>query len=345
MTHIRRIVGRTLLAGLLLFIGAVPGVHASDGQRLAQVKARGVLRCGVSEGITGFSSHDAAGLWAGIDVDFCRAVAAAALGSPDRVAFVPLRASERFPALEDGVIDVLARNTSWTLLRESTLGVQFAGVLFYDSQAFMVRTQGAPQTLAGLRDAAVCVEKGTSSQAHLLAYSAANRLNLRPLVFASAAEAGAAFFSGRCSAWTSDASQLAAARLHAPGGPQTWVILPERISQEPLGPAVRGDDLSWLVLVRWVLFGLLAAEELGVTRANLAQRSHEAVVLQALVAGDEVDRSLGVESGWMLRAVQAVGNYGELFDRNLGPHSPFDLERGLNRLWTQGGLMYAPPVR
>jgi general L-amino acid transport system substrate-binding protein len=309
------------------------------------VKARGTLRCGVSEGITGFSAHDAAGVWAGIDVDFCRAVAAAALGSPDRVAFVPLRASERFPALEDGVIDVLARNTSWTLLRESTLGVQFAGVLFYDSQAFMVRTQGAPQTLAGLRDAAVCVQKGTSSQDHLLAYSAANRLNLRPLILESAAAASAAFFAGRCGAWTSDASQLTAVRLHAPGGPQAWVILPERISQEPLGPAVRGDDLSWLVLVRWILFALVAAEELGVTHANLAQRSHEAAVQQALVAGDEVDRSLGVEPGWMLRAVQAVGNYGEMFDRNLGSRSPLNLERGLNRLWAQGGLMYAPPMR
>ncbi|WP_429447938.1 amino acid ABC transporter substrate-binding protein [Paraburkholderia sp. WC7.3g] len=329
----------------MLIIGAVVSAHAADGEMLAQVRARGVLRCGVSEGIAGFSVHGASGAWTGIDVDFCRAVAAAALGNPDRVAFVPLRASERFPALEDGVIDLLARNTSWTLLRESTLGVQFAGILFYDSQAFMVRTQGAPPTLAGLKDAAVCVQKGTSSQDHLLAYSAVNRLNLRPLVLESAATASAAFFSGRCSAWTSDASQLAAARLHAPGGPQAWVILPERISQEPLGPAVRGDDRSWLVLVRWVLFALLTAEELGVTRANLAQRSHEAVVLQALVAGDEVDRSLGVESGWMLRAVQAVGNYGELFDRNLGPHSLLNLERGLNRLWTQGGLMYVPPMR
>jgi general L-amino acid transport system substrate-binding protein len=340
----RTLVISLLLAGLLV-IGAVPRAHAADGETLAQVKARGLLRCGVSEGIAGFSMRKPRDAWSGIDVEFCRAVAAAALGSPDKVSFVPLRASERFPALAESRIDLLARNTSWTLLRESTLGVQFAGVLFYDSQVFMVRVPGGPQTLAGLRNEAVCVQKGTSSEGHLLAYSAANRLNMHLVALGSAAETRDAFFSGRCSAWTGDASQLAAARIAAPGGPQTCTILPERIAQEPLGPAVRGDDLSWLVLVRWVLIALLGAEELGLTQANLASRSHEAGVRTALVAGEEIDRNLGVEPGWALRAVQAVGNYGEMFDRNLGPASPLNLERGPNRLWTQGGLMYVPPIR
>jgi general L-amino acid transport system substrate-binding protein len=344
MMRIGRIVRCVLLVGLLLILAA-PDVHAADGETITQVRARGLLRCGVSEGITGFSSRDASGAWTGIDVDFCRAVAAAALGSPDKVDFVPLRASERFPALKNGSIDLLARNTSWTLLRESTLGVQFAGVLFYDGQAFMVRAQSAPQTPAGLKDAAVCVKKDTSSLDHLLAYSATNRLNLRPVILATIAEASTAFFSGRCRAWTSDASQLAAAHLSAPGGPQGWVILPERISREPLGPAVRDDDPKWLVLVRWVLNALISAEELGLTRANLAQRSREAAVRTAFVPDAEVDRDLGVAPEWTLRAVEAVGNYGEMFDRNLGPRSPLNLERGLNRLSTQGGLMYVPPLR
>ncbi|MGU7768588.1 amino acid ABC transporter substrate-binding protein [Burkholderia sp. MR1-5-21] len=332
------------LIGAVL-IGATPDARAADGATLGQVRSRGVLRCGISEGIAGFSARDASGTWTGIDVDFCRAVAAAALGSPDKVAYIPLRASERFPALREGAIDLLARNTSWTLLREGTLGVQFAGVLFYDGQTFMTKAQGAPQTSEGLKGATVCVKKDTTSQDHLLAYSAANGLNLLPVVVASTADATAALFSGRCRAWTSDASQLAAARVNAPGGAASWFIMQERISQEPLGPVVRDDDAKWLVLVRWVLIALVRAEQLGLTRENVAHRSQEAAVRASLVADDEVDRNLGVAPGWMLRAVQAAGNYGEMFERNLGPRSPLGLERGPNRLWTQGGLMYAPPLR
>ncbi len=344
MTRVGRVLGRIVLACALL-IGAIPRVAAADGATLAAVRARGVLRCGVSEGILGFSSRDASGTWSGIDVDFCRAVAAAVLGSPGKVNFISLRASERFPALRENAIDLLARNTSWTLLREGALGVQFAGVLFYDGQAFMVKTQGAPRSPADLKEAAVCVKKDTTSLDHLAAYSAAHGLNLRPVIVASAGEASAALFAGRCRAWTSDASQLGAARVNAPGGPRSWLIMPERISQEPLGPVVRDDDPKWFVLVRWVLIALVRAEQLGLTRENAGSREHEAVVRAALVADAEVDRSLGVASGWALRAVQAVGNYGEMFDRNLGARGPLGLERGLNRLSTEGGLMYAPPVR
>ncbi|KVT58831.1 ABC transporter substrate-binding protein [Burkholderia ubonensis] len=344
MMCVSRMLGPFVLTGVLM-ICTTPGARAADSTTLDQVRSRGVLRCGISEGIAGFSLRNESGTWTGIDVDFCRAVAAAVLGSPDKVVYVPLRASERFPALRVDAIDLLARNTSWTLLREGALGIQFAGILFHDGQAFMVKARGAPQMLTGLKDATVCVKKDTSSQGHLLAYSAANGLNLRPVVVTSTTEASAALFSGRCHAWTSDASQLSAARLAAPGGSSSWLIMPERISQEPQGPVVRDDDPKWLVLVRWVLIALVRAEQFGVTRESVAQRSHETAVQSALMADDDVNRSLGVTPGWMVRAVQAAGNYGEMFDRNLGTRSPLGLERGPNRLWTQGGLMYAPPLR
>ena len=320
-------------------------VHAEGENTLAQIRARGALHCGVSEGIEGFSAKDGAGHWSGIDVDFCRAVAAAVLGNAAKVEFVPLKASERFPALDEGIVDLLARNTTWTLLRESTLKAQFAGVLFYDTQGFLVRRPGGAQTVAGLKGATVCVEKGTSTVAHLRAYSNDNQLDIKPLVIDSAAEARSAFYQGRCSAYAADSSHLAAVRLMAPGGPQTAEMLPERIAKEPLSPVVRAGDESWLTLVRWVLFALVTAEELGVTRDTLQARLNDPTVRRALADDDEINQSLGVEPGWMVRAVQSVGNYGEMFDRNLGPRSPLKLERGLNRLWTQGGLMYAPPIR
>jgi general L-amino acid transport system substrate-binding protein len=345
MTHLRGIVKRVLLGSLLLVtVGTLPA-YAAEGDTLALVKARGALRCGVSEGIAGFSAKDPSGHWSGIDADFCRAVAAAALGSADRVVFVPLKASARFPALQGGGIDLLARNTTWTLLREGALKIQFAGVLYYDGQAFMVPKGGDAKTITALAGATVCVEKGTSSENQLPEYFAAKGLNVKPLVVDDATKVADAFFAGRCAAYTADASQLAAARLRAPGGPQAYVILPERISKEPLGPAVRGNDENWLILVRWVLFALVAAEEGGVTRDNVQQRMRDPLVQRALSAGVQVSQALGVEPGWTVRAVQSVGNYGELYDRNLGSRSQLNLERGLNRPWTQGGLMYAPPMR
>jgi general L-amino acid transport system substrate-binding protein len=323
---------------------ALSSAHAADGDTLTQIRARGVLRCGVSEGIQGFSLRDATGRWTGIDADFCRAVAAAALGDAAKVAFVPLRASARFPALNEGMIDLLTRNTTWTLLRESALRVQFAGVLYYDTQAFLVRGSDGVQSAESLKDESICVEKGTSTDDHLRAYSAEHRLNLKPLVLESAGEARTAFFAGRCRAYAADTSHLVAVRLDAPDGPQSTVILPERIAKEPLSPAVRGGDQSWATLVRWVLFSLVSAEEVGVTRDNLEDRLADPAVQRALFADEPINRSLGVERGWTVRAVQSVGNYGEMFDRNLGSRSPLDLERGPNRLWTQGGLMYAPPM-
>lgn len=343
MRPLCRIAG-VILASMLV-LGAVADARASDGETLAQITERGVLRCGVGESLAGFASHNAAGTWSGMDIDFCRALSASVLGSPDRVVFVPVRAAEGFPALEEDMIDVLVRNTSWTLQREGSLGVQFAGILYYDTQALMLRASARAATSADLKGAAICMEEGTSSLDHLHAWSAANGLELRPMVFASAAEARDALFAGRCRAWASDASQLAVARQAAPGGRQAWAVLDAGIADEPLGPVVRNGDASWLVLVRWVLIALLSAEQLGLTRDNLAQRAREAAVQAALVPDSDVDRTLGVAPGWMLRAVAAVGNYSEMFDRNLGARSPLNIERGRNRLWTQGGLMYAPPIR
>jgi len=335
-------------AAIALFIISWIAPPATAGDTLAQIKSRGTLRCGVSEGIVGFSTKDASGRWSGLNVDFCRAVAAAALGNAEKVTFIPLKASERFPALQSGVIDLLLRNTTWTLGREAGLKVEFAGVLFYDSEAFMVPKAGGARTIAELSGATICVEKGTTHERNLLDHFAANGLTVTPLIIDSAMEVVDAFFAGRCKAYMSDASQLAAARLRSPGGPQAFVILPDRLSKEPFAPAMRRGDADWVTLVRWVLFVLIAAEENGITQDNvraMRQSARDPAVRRALGESTEFGRALGTDPDWGLRAVQSVGNYGEMFERNLGTHSPLNLERGLNRLWTQGGLMYAPPVR
>jgi general L-amino acid transport system substrate-binding protein len=317
------------------------------GATLVDVKARGAVRCGVSEGIAGFSDQDGSGRWSGLDVDFCRAVAAAALGDAGKVTFVPLRASARFPALLTGAIDLLARNTTWTLRREADLRVAFVGVLFYDGQGFLVPASAGVTSVAQLGGATVCVEKGTTHEDNLREYLSARGVRVTPLVIDSTAGVADAFFAGRCRAYTSDASQLAAVRLRAPAG-RDFLILPERISKEPLAPVVRRGDEVWLTLVRWVLFTLVLAEEQGVTKASLregAESVQSPAVRQALGAAGEAAKALGTDPDWALRVVRSVGNYGEMFERNLGQGSLLKLERGLNRPWTQGGLLYAPPLR
>jgi len=330
----------------LLF--AVLSLTVQAGETLDAVKSRGRLRCGVSEGLAGFSERDASGRWIGFDVDFCRAVAAAALGDAEKVAFVPLKASERFPALQNRTIDLLLRNTTWTISRESGLKVQFPGILFYDGQAFMVPKKTDVKKIAQLNGATVCVEKGTTHVQNLADFFAARGMKVTPLIWDSTADVTSAFFSGRCRAYTSDASQLAAVRIRAPGGTQSFDILPERISKEPLGPVVmRGDD-DWFTLVRWVLFALIAAEESGITRGNvavIAKTTHDPVLRRALGIDGGYGKALGVSDDWAVLAVKAVGNYGEIFERNFGSGSALKLDRGLNRLWTEGGLLYAPPLR
>ena len=335
-------------AAIALFIISWIVPPATAGDTLAQIKSRGTLRCGVSEDIAGFSTKDASGHWSGLNVDFCRAVAAAALGNAEKVTFVPLKASERFPALQTGVIDLLLRNTTWTLGREAGLKVEFTGVIFYDRDAFMVPKSGGAKTIGELHGATICVEKGTTHERNLLDHFAANGLTVTPLIIDSAMEVVDAFFAGRCKAYMSDASQLAAARLRAPGGPQGFVILPDRVSKQPFAPAVRRGDQDWVTFVRWVLFVLIVAEENGITQDNareMREGARNPAVRRALGESTEFGRTLGTDPDWALRAVQSVGNYGEMFERNLGTHSPLNLERDLNRLWTQGGLIYAPPVR
>lgn len=320
-------------------------VHAGD--ILDGVKARGELRCGVSEGIDGFSEQDKNGRWVGLDADFCRAVAAAVVGDPGKVSFVPLKSSTRFPALQARTIDLLARNTTWTFTREVALDVDFTGVLFYDGQAFMVPKRAGITTIAALNGATVCVEKGTTHQGRLEDWFAARDLKVTPLVIDSTREVAEAFFAGRCQAYTSDASQLAAARVHAKGGADAYVILPERISKEPLAPVVPGGDRQWTTLVRWVLFALIAAEEQGLTRSNIAaETEHRKGRIWQLLRGSgfSYGKALGVEEGWAIRAVAAGGNYGELYERNVGMDSPLKIERGQNRLWKDGGLLYVPPI-
>jgi general L-amino acid transport system substrate-binding protein len=262
---------------------------------------------------------------------------------------VPLKASARFPALQARRVDMLARNTTWTMSREVLLKVSFPGVWFYDGQAFMVPVSAAVATVADLDGAAVCVEKGTTHEQNMVKYFAALDLKVQALVIDSAAAAAAALYAGKCRAYTSDAAQLAALRLQAPGGPQGFVILPERISKEPLGPVVRGDDQEWASLVRWVLYALIVAEERGITRANVESAVNATLALlnptpRARADWDYAARELGLRPDWALQAIRAAGNYGEIFERNLGAASALRLERGLNALWTQGGLMYAPPL-
>jgi len=336
---------RIAMVGLALAVSWPPPATAASAT-LAAVQARGTLRCGVSEGIAGFSKQDAGGRWVGLDVDFCRAVAAATLGDAEKVTLVPLRASARFPALAIGNVDLLLRNTTWTLSREAGLGVLFAGVLLYDGQGFMVDADARIDSATQLSGTTVCVEKGTTHIDRLSDWARGTRLSVTPLVLDSAPDAAMAFFDGRCAAYSSDVSTLAAARAEAPRG-RAFTILPEQISKEPLGPAVRGGDDQWFTLVRWVLFALIAAEEadLSQTTVGALRNSADPAAARVLGADQELSRLLGVPPEWSLRAVQSVGNYGELFERNLGSGSPLRLDRGVNRPWNRGGIMYAPPLR
>lgn len=333
---------------ICIMIASAPSVCLASGETLKKVRSKGVLHCGVSEGLTGFSIKDASGRWTGLDADFCRAVAAAVFGNPEKVVFVALAPSERFPALQSGGIDLLSRNTTWTIGREAGLGVRFVGALFYDGQGFMVRQAKKLPAISDLKGVTICVEKGTTSQDNLADHFRARNLKYQPLVFDSLEETKKAFVSGKCKAYTSDRSQLAAIRSELPGGSKTYAILPGKISKEPLGPAVRQKDEAWFTLVRWVLFALIEAEEQGITRENVLVKAKEKGKPRQerfLGLSGNYGKMLGVNNDWVVRVVESVGNYGEMFDRNLGKGSLLNLERGPNSLWSQGGFMYAPPFR
>jgi general L-amino acid transport system substrate-binding protein len=319
---------------------------ADAGDTLTRVKARSNVRCGVSDGILGFSLKGSDGLWSGMDADFCRALAAAVLGDPEKAVFVSLAASARFPSLKAGEVDVLVRNTTWTLEREATLEVMFAGILYYDGQSFLVPAKSGVQELSQLNGTSICVVKGTTHEGNLADFFRGRGWSYQPVIVESQAGAAEALFSGRCQAFTSERPQLSTMRLKAPGGAEEYLILSDQISKEPMGPVVRRGDDEWFTLVRWLLLTLIRAEEIGITRENLRSRLETAADdggRRWKELDGTISKALGIPPGWATRAIECVGNYGEVFERNLGSQSALKLHRNLNRLWTQGGLMYAPP--
>lgn len=332
----------TLLAGSATM--AVPAV----ADTLDIVKQRGTVTCGVSQGVAGFSAPDDAGKWHGFDIDFCRAVAAAVLGDPDKVSFVPLSTKERFTALQSGTVDLLSRQTTWTLSRDAGIGIHFVGTIYYDGQGFMVRKDIGVDSALKLSGATVCAEQGTTTEQNTADYFSANKLKYEPVVIDSADGIIKAFDTGRCDVYTTDASALYAQRLKLTN-PEAYTVLPEIISKEPLGPAVRQGDDQWYHIVKWTYFAMLQAEELGITQANVEEMKASGGPEIKRVLGQEADTKLGTDLGvtndWVVNIVKAVGNYGEMFDRNVGAGSPLKIARGLNALWTKGGLQYAPPIR
>jgi len=339
----------TILTAYILLLAAVlnPAITWA-GQTLDRVRANEAVRCGVSEGLPGFGLKDAAGHWQGFNVDFCRAVAAAALGKPDKVVFIPVSTANRFPILLSGKIDLLMRSTTYTFEREAALGVLFAGIYFYDGGAIMVSRRSGVRNIAELNGATICVGKRTTYETHLEDYFSQRGWTYKPLSIETLAGMRETFFGGQCQALCSDRSELAAIRMLAPGGPQEYDILPEVISKEPLGPVVRRGDEEWFTLIKWVLFALIEAEERGVTQANvrtLRNSSTDPGLRRFLDSDSLPEKSLGISPGWVVRVIEAVGNYGEIYERHLGSQSGLKLDRGLNRLWTQGGLMYSPPFR
>jgi general L-amino acid transport system substrate-binding protein len=337
---------RTLRTGawLAALLAVTP---AFAGKTLDAIKQRGQLVCGVNTSLPGFSAADSQGNWTGLDVDVCKAVAATVLNDASKIKWVPLSAQQRFTALQSGEVDVLSRNTTWTLTRDASLGLHFTGVTYYDGQGFMVPKKSKVSSAKQLKGATVCVQSGTTTEKNLNDYSKAAGLNMKPVVFETQEAANKAYFSGRCQAYTTDASGLASVRNKEATNPDDHLILPELISKEPLGPSVRRGDDEFFAIVKWVVYALLEAEEYGVTQSNVDQMktSTDPVVQRLLGTSEDTGKLLGLDKDWAYRAIKAVGNYGEVFDRNVGPKSALKLPRGANNLWSKGGLMYAPPVR
>jgi len=341
----RRALGMVVL-GLALTLPAMGQAQQApaDANTLEAVKSRGTLICGVNTGLAGFGQPDSQGVWRGFDVDYCRAYAAAIFGDPNKVRFVPSTAQNRFTALQSGEVDVMARNTTWTLSRDTSLGFDFTGTNFYDGQGFMVKSSAGVQSARELDGATICVQPGTTTEQNLTDWARANNIRFTPVVIERMEEVVGAFVSGRCDAYTTDASGLAATRA-AQARPDDFTILPEVISKEPLSPLVRQGDPRFADIVRWVHFLLVNAEEFGITQANVqqaAQNDTRPDVQRMLGRNGELGQMLGLESNWAVNVIRAVGNYGELFERNL---APIGLQRGPNALWTKGGLQYAPPFR
>jgi general L-amino acid transport system substrate-binding protein len=343
MTRLR-LLGVAVAVGGLLALPSASHAQAQQQGTFDVVKARGTLICGVNTGLAGFAAPDSQGQWRGLDVDYCRAIAAAMFGDATKVRYVPTTAQNRFTALQSGEVDVLPRNTTWTLSRDTSLGLDFTGINFYDGQGFMVKKALGVKSAKELNGATVCVQPGTTTEQNLTDWFRANRLQFTPVVIERLEEVNAAYLSGRCDALTTDVSGLASIRSQQGPRAEDHVILPEVISKEPLGAAVRQGDARWSDLVRWAHFVMLTAEEFGITSANVDQKLNDPnpEVQRLLGRTGELGKMLGVENNWAYQIIKQVGNYGESFERNIGP---LGIARGPNELWTKGGLQYSPPFR
>jgi general L-amino acid transport system substrate-binding protein len=332
-----------LAAGVGLGLAGV----AQAGATLDKVKQAGQISCGVGTGIAGFGAPDSQGRWAGFNIDICRALSAAIFGVADKVKYVPLTAQQRFTALQSGEVDLLSNNTTDTLQRDTALGLNFAPVVFYDGQGFMVPKKLGLKSAKELNGATICVQPGTTTELNLADYFRANKMEFKPVVIEKVDEALNAFYSGRCDVFTSDASALNAYRLGQAPNPDDYMILPERISKEPLAPVVRHGDEEWNDIVRWVVYALIEAEERAITTKNVDDmtKSEDPNVKRMLGVTPGAGKALGLDEKWAYNAIKLVGNYGEIFDRNLGKDTELKFERGLNNLWTKGGLLYAIPIR
>ena len=337
---------RTLAAAAAALLATfVTPAHA--GKTLDAIKSKGQLACGVSTGVIGFSAADSQGQWRGLDVDVCRAIAAAVLGDPNKVRWVPLNSQQRFTAIQSGEVDILSRNTTWSLTRDAGLGLHFTAVTYYDGQGFLVAKKSKVSSAKQLKNAEICVQSGTTTERNLADWFRAQGIKVKPVVFDKFEPSIKAFFSGRCQAYTTDASALAFIRSKEAPNPDDYVVLPEVISKEPLGPAVRRGDDEWFAIVKWVVNALIEAEELGITQAKVdaLKTSPDPAIQRFLGVGEDLGKSLGLDREWAARAVKAGGNYGEIFERNVGTGSPLKLPRGLNAQWNKGGLMYGLPLR
>ena len=338
--------GLKMIAGLAVLLGA--GMPLAQADTLTVVKERGAVQCGVTTGFAGFSAPDTQGEWKGLDVDMCRAVAAAVLGDATKVKVVPLNAQQRFTALQSGEIDLLARNTTVTQSRDTALGAIHAAINFYDGQGFMVPKSLGITSARGLSGATVCMQTGTSNEQNMADWARAHKVQYKPVVIEQFNEVVNAFAAGRCDVFTTDASGLASIRISKLSKPADYVILPEIISKEPLGPFVRQGDDAWLNIVKWSFHAMAGAEELGLTSANVdeqAKSSTDPNVQRLLGVTGSAGENLGLDEKWAYNIIKQVGNYGESFDRNVGMGSPLQIQRGLNALWKDGGLLYPLPIR
>ena len=332
--------------GTILALAVILAAQSASAQTLQTVKDRGILNCGANGTLAGFGLPDAQGNWTGLDVDVCRAIAAAIFNDASKVKFVPLSAKDRLTALQSGEVDVLVRNTTWTLSRDTSLGLNFTGVDYYDGQGFMVHKALKVNSALELNGASVCVQQGTTTELNLADFFRAHNMQLKSVTFATANEAVKAYDAGRCDAYTTDASGLYAERLRL-SNPNDHIVLPEIISKEPLGPAVRHGDDQWFDIVKWVLFAMLNAEELNITQNNVDEmvKSSNPEIRRFVGTEGNYGEQLGLTKDWAVRIIKLVGNYGESFERNVGQGSPLKIDRGLNKLWSKGGIQYAPPIR